>query len=375
MKTAMGIAMDMGLAGEEEGEDLLTMGDEQMVRHFRAKIALQFSLVQLESIAIDGYLADLPLATFVHNLAFTAAQTNDTSFNAEDFPSGGDAAFPPADMDQHTTSALRDAIFSLNESSGGVATHGEGAGDDHHGGDGPDDPQGMDPHLALLDLSHAMPGEGGPGTGGNDGGGDGLNLPNLSSSTFSSSGCTHQPVVTHILALLTQHPLEQKPGSNTPLTLAVFAPLARSLRLFRALSTCTTCSTSPRETLPQLALLSRTTTILTFPFPPINSSSVGSSAQITVHGARLSGTGLSEAIEQHIVGVVWDSWRAAIREIFATLERKAQEIMTQSAEMSAGENGQPGGNSAETQRAGLMGAMMFQAMSRLVTAMDEVEGN
>ena len=32
MKTAMGMAMELGLAGEEEGEDLMTMSDDQMVR-------------------------------------------------------------------------------------------------------------------------------------------------------------------------------------------------------------------------------------------------------------------------------------------------------------------------------------------------------
>ncbi len=32
MKMAMGMAMDMGLAGEDEGEDLSTMSDELMVR-------------------------------------------------------------------------------------------------------------------------------------------------------------------------------------------------------------------------------------------------------------------------------------------------------------------------------------------------------
>jgi hypothetical protein len=31
MRMAMGMAMDMGLAGEEEAEDLLSMTDEQMV--------------------------------------------------------------------------------------------------------------------------------------------------------------------------------------------------------------------------------------------------------------------------------------------------------------------------------------------------------
>jgi hypothetical protein len=293
-------------------------------------------------------------------------------YPTDDFPATGDNAFPTGDMDQHTTSALRDAIFSLNESNGGAGSqHGENGltgGDDQHNDHGlENDQQGLDPHLALLDLSHAMPVEGEQH---NDNHNE-INLPHLA-PTFNS-GCPHQPIVPHILALLTNHGLEPKQGSNTPLTLSVLAPLARSLRLFHQLTTCPTCSVSPQQALPQLALLSRTTTILTFPFPPINSSSVGSSAQITVHGARLSGTGLSEAIEQHIVGVVWDSWRAAIREIFAVIERKARDVITSNG-TGVGENGNGGQQqqgSVETQRAG----MMFSAMSRLVTAMDEVEGH
>ena len=354
MKMAMGMAVDLGLAGEEEGEEMLTMTDDQM----------------LESIAIDGYLADLPLATFVHNLPYTAGQNGSENNYGDEYAGGGENAFQTqADMDQHTTSALRDAIFSLNESSN-ANQGGEGQGEDGQGGDGQgENGEGLDPHLALLDLSHAMPVEG-DGEGG-EGGNEHLNL----NFGQHNNVCPHVPLVTHVLALITQHALEPKPGSNTPLTLGVFAPLARSLRLFHAISHCPSCSTSPQQTLPQLALISRTTTILTFPYPPINSSSVGSSAQITVHGARLSGTGLSEAIEQHIVGVVWDSWRAAIREIFAALERKAQEVITQSAASLAAEGGNGGSSGsatgAETQRAGLM----FQAMSRLVTAMDEVEGN
>lgn len=337
---------------------------------------------QLESIAIDGYLADLPLATFVHNLPYTAAPPPpepQVNFNPEDFTSGGDNVFPAGGvMDQHTTSALRDAIFSLNESNAAHAGHGDGGGDEgHDGGDG-EDAEGMDPHLALLDLSHAMPGEGET---------DNQNEHvNINFTPSAPAQCAHIPLVLHILHLLTSQTLEPKAGTNTPLTLSVFAPLSRSLRLFHALVQCPSCSGSPQQTLPQLALLSRTTTILTFPFPPISSSSVGSSAQITVHGARLSGTGLSEAIEQHIVGVVWDSWRAAIREIFANLERKAQEVISQSTAAASaahgangangrgdGENGTPTAapTGPETQRAGLM----FQAMSRLVTAMDEVEDN
>ncbi|WVR00341.1 hypothetical protein IAU59_007484 [Kwoniella sp. CBS 9459] len=387
MKMAMGMAMDMGLTGEEEGEEMQTMSDDQM----------------LESIAIDGYLADLPLALFVHNLPYTAPPPPEPQvhFNNDDFPSANDNPFPTTDMDQHTTSALRDAIFSLNESGG--AAHGEGAGEGEHAGDAQGDEHQLDPHLALLDLSNIQ-----NDTENGDGQGSqphehstGLNLPDFSSPV--PVGCTHRQLVPHILSLLTQQTLEPKPGSNTPLTLAVFAPLARSLRLFHSLTSCPSCCTSPQQTLPQLALLSRTTTLLTFPYPPSTSSTVGTSAQITIHGARLSGTGLSEAIEQHIVGVVWDSWRASIREVFAVLERKAQEVITASvnaanhnnqndtqgtnggmngnglASGNASGNGtpmsatpipnQPGASSLEKQRAGLI----FQAVSRLITAMDEVE--
>ena len=279
-------------------------------------------------------------------------------------------------MDQHTTSALRDAIFSLNESSGQHTGHGEGGegeGGDTHGEGG----DLADPSFAMLDLTHVGDGDEGnndePHT-------NGLHLGSFNPST----GCNHVQMIPHLLNLLLQHGLEPKPGSNTPLTLGVFAPLSRSLRLFHSLLHCTSCLSSPQQTLPQLALLSRTTTILTFPFPPIDSSSVVSSAQIVIHGARLAGTGLSEVMEQHIVGVVWDSWRATIREIFSIIERKAQDVITLASGLSIGDDddedaakkaevkkpANPGGTSAETQRAGLM----FQAMTRLVTAMDEVEG-
>lgn len=272
-------------------------------------------------------------------------------------------------MDQHTTSALRDAIFSLNESSGGGGQN-EGTGNegqdnqDQQGIDGMDQ-QGLDPHLALLDLSHAMPVDEN-----NQNGGDNseLNLNNL--GPYQHAPCQHVALVPRILALLNQHPLEPKPGSNTPLNMLIFAPLSRSLRLFHSLVQCPHCVTSPQQTLPQLALLSRTTTILTYSCPPPPPNAAGQpSAQIVVHGARLSGTGISEAIETHIVGVIWDSWRASVREIFNAFERKAQEVIQQNAALAAANDGQTPPSSAETQRAGLM----FQAMSRLVSAMNEVE--
>lgn len=322
---------------------------------------------QLEAIAIDGYLADLPLATFVHNLPYNSSQGNNSGpFGTGDFPDTGDGNYS-SEMDQHTTSALRDAIFSLNESSGTAPVEGPTDGQDptaDHGMDGMDQ-QGLDPHLALLDLSHAMPVE--DGTQNPDG--SDLNLGSLGGSTYQAP-CAHVALVPRVLALLTQHPLEPKPGSNTPLNMYIFPPLARSLRLFHSVTQCTHCSASPQQTLPQLALLSRTTTILTFPCPPPPPNAAGQpSAQITVHGARLSGTGISEAIESHIVGVVWDSWRASVREIFNAFERKAQEVIQQNAQLAAESGGQPPPSSAETQRAGLM----FQAMSRLVSAMNEVE--
>lgn len=337
-KMAMNIALDMGLNSEEEQEDMISMTDEQM----------------LESIAVDGYLADLPLQTYVRNLPYIAPPPPpEPHFNADDFPTTGD-------MDQHTTSALRDAIFSLNESGVGVS-HVDHTGEHQEGDVQGDDQQNPDPHLALLDLSHIGDDSGQPGDHVST---DGLNIPGLSSYPT----CQHQQLVPHVLSLLSQLPLEPKAGSSTPLTLSVFSPLSRSLRLFHSLTHCPHCNT-PHQTLPQLALLSRSTTLLTYPFPPINSAA-GNSAQITLHGARLAGTGLSEAIEQHIVGVVWDSWRAAIREIFNAFEKKAQEIMRQHA-AAAAEGAVKEGGTAETQRAGLM----FQAISRLITAMDEVEGN
>jgi hypothetical protein len=58
-----------------------------------------------------------------------------------------------------------------------------------------------------------------------------------------------------------------------------------------------------------------------------------------------------------------------VREIFNAFERKAQEVIQQNAQIAAEQGGQPPPSSAETQRAGLM----FQAMSRLVSAMNEVE--
>lgn len=311
--------------------------------------------LQLEAIAIDGYLADLPLSTFVHNLPYQPPPQNENpmTFNPDDFPAG--------DMDQHTTSALREAIFSLHESGGGGGGGQADGGGDQGDGDAPGGQEESDPHLALLDLS--MPGE-------DQHEGDSNNLSGLGNFP-SSTSCNHATLIPHVLSLLASQPLEPKSGANTPLTLSVFSPLARSLRLFNSVTSCPNCSASPHQTLPQLALLSRTTTILTFPFPPIEPAS-GQMAQIQIHGARLAGTGVSQAIEQHIVGVIWDSWRASVREIFAAFERKAQEIITQTAMASShNENGTPSSSSSsETQRAGLM----FQAMSRLVTAMDEVEG-
>lgn len=364
----MGMAMDMGLGDDDEPEELLSMSEDAM----------------LESIAIDGFLADLPLSTFVHNLprVIEPEPEPQPTFTVDDFPNAGE-------MDQHTTSALREAIFSLNESN-----HAAHEGEDHHGEHGD-----LDPHLALLDLTQI---EGGDHTAEGVGaglGGESLQLPDFG-TTSKPTGCNHRPQLPHILQLLTQVPLEPRAGANTPLTFTVFAPLARSLRIFHAVLACPACSSNPRETLPQLALLSRTTTVLTYPFPPL-SSALGSTANMTLHGARLTGTGISEAIEQHIVGVVWDSWRAALREIFAHFDLRAQEVI-QAAQFSGEEDGeadgeskgeqgkkdgekQPGAtpgmgsgagpkprvrSSAETLRAGLM----LMAITRLVTAMDEVEG-
>lgn len=323
------------------------------------------------------------------------------------------------DMDQHTTSALRDAIFSLNNESVDVGGTGEGEGlGDVNDGD-------MDPHLALLDLSH-LPEEGegleglnlpanlGLGVEGEGEGDAGVNgqTQNGSNGHAHAShqtntgegdhsdllsmhlGCNHPEMVPHLLALLIQHPLDPKPNANTPLTMPLLAPLARAIRTFHNIAICPSCMASPQQTLPQLALISRLSTILTFPCPPTNSGQIPG-AQIVLHGARLTGTGISDHIEQHIVHVVWDSWRASIREVFMIFERQARDVIAHSATAAslqrekeakaraAAANGSGGGqgeveseadaksqfSGVETQRAGLF----FQAMSRLKQAVEEVE--
>jgi hypothetical protein len=314
-------------------------------------------------------------------------------------------------MDQHTTSALRDAIFSLNNESVDVGGTGDGEG-----------------LAALLDLSH-LPDEGDSleglnvnlnvnmGDGEGEGVGDANNLNDSSAQTNGQGthtgegdhsdllsmhlGCNHPEMVPHLLALLVQHALDPKPNANTPLTMPILAPLARAIRTFHNIANCPSCMSSPQQTLPQLALISRLSTILTFPFPPTNSGQIPG-AQIVLHGARLTGTGISDSIEQHIVHVVWDSWRASIREVFMIFERQAREVIASSAsaasfarereekrkaaaaaaaaasgngeaqvELEADKEQNQKGmvSSVEIQRAGLF----FQAMSRLKQAMEEVE--
>jgi hypothetical protein len=51
MKMAMGMAMDMGLTGEEEGEEMLTMTDDQMVNTW----SLNASVVLTISARVDSH--------------------------------------------------------------------------------------------------------------------------------------------------------------------------------------------------------------------------------------------------------------------------------------------------------------------------------
>jgi len=325
LKTAMGMALDMGMANEDEGEEILTMSNEAMVciRFFSGTLQVySYDLAsiggesghaemrnerlteQLEVIAVDGYIADLPLATFVNNLPYTAPPAPAHVHTQPSTASGPSSAHPPigvgvgvglgsgvdeygtdafqGDMDQHTTSALRDAIFSLNNESVDVGGTGEGEGlGDVNDGD-------MDPHLALLDLSHlpeegegleglnlpANLGLGVEGEGEGDAGvnGQSQNGPNghahASHQTNTGDGdhsdllsmhlgCNHPEMVPHLLALLIQHPLDPKPNANTPLTMPLLAPLARAIRTFHNIAICPSCMASPQQTLPQLALISR----------------------------------------------------------------------------------------------------------------------
>ncbi|KAJ9103349.1 hypothetical protein QFC19_004447 [Naganishia cerealis] len=106
------------------------------------------------------------------------------------------------------------------------------------------------------------------------------------------------------------------------ITLSQLMPqLTRALEILVSLPTCVVCSANPAQTIPQLALLSRTCTTLLRPHPLTPSP-----LPLVIAGGRTTFTGLSPEIEVHIVDILWANWRSnALQKVFTDLERRVKE--------------------------------------------------
>lgn len=97
--------------------------------------------------------------------------------------------------------------------------------------------------------------------------------------------------------------------------------LTRALEILVSLHTCTLCAINPAQTIPQLALLSRTCSILLRPHPLTPSP-----LPLTIAGGRTTFTGLAPEVEVHIIDILWANWRShSLQKVFTDLERRIQE--------------------------------------------------
>lgn len=86
----------------------------------------------------------------------------------------------------------------------------------------------------------------------------------------------------------------------------LFPPLTSALASIQHFASCESCSTAPAWTLPQLALTSRTCTLLAGKHPLTPAP-----LELSIAGGRTAGTGLPPEIEVHVVDIVWATWRGA----------------------------------------------------------------
>lgn len=110
--------------------------------------------------------------------------------------------------------------------------------------------------------------------------------------------------------------------------------LTRALEILVSLHTCTSCPVNPTQTIPQLALLSRTCSILlqAHPLTP-------SPLPLTIAGGRTTFTGLAPEVEVHIVDILWANWRShSLQKVFADLGRRVHEHAQECAGKRQGEN-------------------------------------
>ncbi|KAJ9104449.1 hypothetical protein QFC21_001944 [Naganishia friedmannii] len=132
-------------------------------------------------------------------------------------------------------------------------------------------------------------------------------------STYPS--CQHEIDISETLWALSQ----LQPATSTLTQL--MPQLTRALEILVSLPACVVCSANPAQTIPQLALLSRTCITLLRPHPLTPSP-----LPLMIAGGRTTFTGLSPEIEVHIIDILWANWRTnALQKVFSDLERRAEE--------------------------------------------------
>lgn len=97
--------------------------------------------------------------------------------------------------------------------------------------------------------------------------------------------------------------------------------LTRALETLVSLHVCSLCAVNPSQTIPQLALLSRTCSILMRPHPLTPSP-----LPLVIAGGRTTFTGLAPEIEVHIIDILWANWRShSLQRVFVDLGRRVHQ--------------------------------------------------
>lgn len=97
--------------------------------------------------------------------------------------------------------------------------------------------------------------------------------------------------------------------------------LTRALEILVSLHLCTSCAVNPTQTIPQLALISRTCSYLLRPHPLTPSP-----LPLAIAGGRTTFTGLAPEVEVHIIDILWANWRShSLQKVFTDLGTRVQE--------------------------------------------------
>lgn len=151
-------------------------------------------------------------------------------------------------------------------------------------------------------------------------------LQGLSHATPLSSAHNATPAVAEPVKLACQHEVDISQIvralshlGQPATTLSQLMPhLTRALETLASLYLCTLCAVNPSQTIPQLALLSRTCSILMRPHPLTPSP-----LPLMIAGGRTTFTGLAPEIEVHIIDILWANWRShSLQKVFHDLGQR-----------------------------------------------------